>query len=225
MTHTYIILFIWAHTQHEKVECIDRSHRQREKEINQKMTPIWHLSMIGWANNTLESIFQTLLQFSSGSICVRGRSESNTKINCCFYISAQHQKLAGNVRHAMHTLKNVNVFLHLIDHFLIMTAFHIITYTFIIFIVSVLGFIQRFFFQVICISMHPSCAQHWNVAYRTALILYIEMMIAPIKCALRNCYARQQQQHTNYSNQINWTSYLIAVTSSSFPNKTCGLSQ
>lgn len=60
------------------------------------------------------------------------------------------------------------------------------------------------FLQVICISMPPSSTQHWNVAYRTALVLYIEMMIAPIKCALRNCYARQQQQqHTNHSNQIN----------------------
>lgn len=64
-------------------------------------------------------------------------------------------------------LKNVNVFLHLIDHFLIMTAFHIITYTFIIFIVSVLGFIQFFFklFAFQCLHPPPSIGMWHTVRH------------------------------------------------------------
>lgn len=131
------------------------------------MTPIWHLSMIGWANNTLD-FFQISLQCCAGSICVRCRPESNTKVNCCFYSSTQHQKLVGNVRHAIHThIEECECFSSfdrsffnndgISYHYIHLHPFH--------------SFRSRFhsiFAQVICISMHPSSAQLWNVAYSTA---------------------------------------------------------
>lgn len=63
-------------------------------------------------------------------------------------------------------------------------------------------FLELFAFQ--CIHPPPSFGM-WHTVRHMQTLHYIEMMIAPIKCALRNCYARkqQQQQHTNHSNQIN----------------------